>query len=173
MILLLLPLCLVLACRQDSGVRLFEMGYPAFRFTIPPGLSAALPRVVEVPDMRTNISFFMNLYNVSDTAFIKSIRPATATITSENNQDFRFVEEVSVRMCPVGTRPCSSGEEVFYIDNLRARAGNQIKLLPTLRNARPQLLQDRVKMEVVFFFNSTTPYEVESRLDMLFEAYDK
>jgi hypothetical protein len=162
---------LLFACVKDNGQRLFEMVYPNIQFTIPPGLNSFLPRVFEVPTMKTNINFYLKENNM-EIERVKAISPYSARISALDNFDYDFVREISIRVCPIGNDPCTPADEVFYIDNIQRRAGNRVDLLPTLRNAKPILSIDRFKLEVLFFFDTTTPYSVDSRLDMTFEAVE-
>ena len=59
---------------------------------------------------------------------------------------------------------------VLIIDDLRGRAKSSINLLPTQRNIEKLLSEEQYRLELVFYFRNSTPYLVESRLDMLFEA---
>ncbi len=158
------------ACKQDTGVRLFEMVYPNTRFVIPAGLSAALPRVFE-DRVSSNIEFYLN-ENMVDSTQIKAINPFSATIRSLDNEDYDYIREISVRACPDGPEPCTIADEIFYIDNIVNRAGSEVRLLPTLRNARKILLEPRFKLEILFFFAFTTPYSVDSQFDMVFEVVE-
>lgn len=160
---------LLVACTKDNRERLFEMAYPGIDFEIPAGLSNSLPRVFERDNQPTNIQEFVRQTGI-DTAVISGIIPQTARITSLDNLDYDFVEEVSVRVCPAGSAQCTMAEEVFYIDNLQGRAGRTIELLPSLGNAKRVLTKKSYRLEVVFFFRYTTPYTMRSRLDMTFEA---
>jgi hypothetical protein len=167
----LLLLILSAACVRDSRERLFELVYPDVRFEIPAGLVASLPWAFERRSMPTNIGFFLQ-QNKVDTAVISVISPVSARIISLDGANFgyEFVEQVSVLICAEGPQPCTLADEVFYIDDLRGRARERIDLLPTLRNARRNLIQERFKVEVIFFFRTSTPYSVSSRMDMQFEA---
>ncbi|HMN88993.1 MAG TPA: hypothetical protein PKD70_00570 [Saprospiraceae bacterium] len=167
----LLVLLLGTACVRDSRERLFELVYPDVRFEIPAGLVASLPWAFERRSMPTNIGFFLQ-QNKVDTAVISAISPVSARIISLDGANFgyEFVEQVSVLICAEGPQPCTLADEVFYIDDLRGRARERIDLLPTLRNARRNLIQERFKVEVIFFFRTSTPYSVSCRMDMQFEA---
>jgi len=165
-----LLLVLGLACQRDTGQRLFEMVYPNTRFVIPAGLSATLPRVFE-ERVSTNIEFYLN-QNMVDTAQIRAINPFSATLRSLDNQDYDYIREISVRACPDEGDPCTVADEIFYIDNIVNRAGREVRLLPTLKNARPILLKPQFKLEIIFFFAFTTPYSVESQFDMVFEVVE-
>ena len=165
-----LLLITVLACKQDTGQRLFEMVYPNTRFVIPAGLSASLPRVFE-DRVSSNIEFYLN-ENSIDTTQIKAINPFSATMRSLNNEDYDYIREISIRACPDGPEPCTVADEIFYIDRLENRAGREVRFLPTLRNARKTLLEPQFKLEILFFFAFTTPYSVESQFDMIFEVVE-
>jgi hypothetical protein len=168
---LILPLVLLMfTCQRDTGQRLFEMVYPNTRFVIPAGLSAALPRVFE-DRVSSNIEFYLS-ENMVDTVSIRAVNPFSATLRSLDNNDFDYIREISVRVCSDGPDPCTVADEVFYIDNIVNRAGREVRLLPTLKNARPILLEPRFKLEILFFFAFTTPYSVNSQFDMVFEVVE-
>ncbi len=158
------------ACQKDNRERLFELFYPNILFELPAGLSSAVPWALERESLATNIAAYLKDNN-ADTAIITGINPVSARISSlETAFNYDFVEEVSVRICEEGRKPCTPADEVFYINNLRGRARQSIDLLPSLRNAKRNLTKGRFRLEVVFFFRYATPYSVSSRLDMAFEA---
>ena len=145
------------------------MFYPNFQFEVIAGGSAFLPRVSDWKNVQTNIDFFVNEAN-SDTALIKSINPFSARITSRDGGRYEFLREVSVRICEANTNQCTPADEVFYIDNLQNRAGEQIDLLPTLRNVKKQLTEETYRLEIVFFLDYPSQFNIESQLDMTFQA---
>ncbi len=161
---------LMITCQRDTGQRLFEMVYPNTQFTIPAGLSASLPRAFE-QRVSSNIDFYLS-ENLVDTVSIRAINPYSATMRSLDNEDYDYIREISVRVCPDGPEPCTLADEVFYIDNIVNRAGREVRLLPTLKNARPILLEPRFKLEILFYFAYTTPYAVDSQFDMVFEVIE-
>ncbi len=166
----LLSLLLMVACSDDDRERLFDMPYPDIQFEIPAGLSATLPRVFERDNLATNIEFFLQ-DNDLETEMITAINPVAAQITAIDNINYNFVREISVRICDAGSEACGPADEVFFIDRLdEEQVGRVVELLPSLRSAKRNLIQERFKLEVVFFFTNTTPFVVESRLDMRFEA---
>jgi len=168
--LLVLGIGLFFSCQQDSRERLFEMVYPNITFELPAGLSNATPWAFEQESRSTNINFFLD-NNAADTSVVEGILPLSARITSlDSGFGYDFVEEISVRICEEGRALCTPADEVFYIDDLRGRAGQSVDLLPSLRNARRDLVRNRYRLEIVFFFRLSTPYSVRSRLDMSFEA---
>ncbi len=164
-------LLLVWGCRQDTGERIFEMVFPNIQFELPAGLNPNFQQVFQIPLVPTGIADYLR-ENQTDTALIRAILPFAARLTSLDGSafDYDFVEAVSVRICDPGRSNCSDGEEVFYIDNLRGRAGADIRLLPGLRNAKRDLVRSHFRLEVVFVFSYVTPYPVRSRLQMTFEA---
>jgi hypothetical protein len=164
-----ISILLAAACGKDQRERLFEMFFPNIDFEIPAGLSATLPRVFVLEELPTNIAFYLREHG-TDTSVISAISPARARLFTLDNLDYSFVEEISVRICPTTVPECTLADEVFYIDDLFGRAGRDIRLLPSLRNAKQVLSRNQFKLEVVFFFRFTTPYSVNSRLEMSFEA---
>ena len=160
---------LVLTCNRDNRERLFEMVYPNFRFDVIPGGSSFLPRVVEFNSVATNIDFYLDQSN-TDPELITGINPYSARIYSLDGNEFQFVEEISVRICPDGPDPCTPADEAFYIDNLQNRGDEVVELLPTLRNVKNQMLERTIKTEIVFFLRYPPPTSIESAFDMTFEA---
>lgn len=170
-ILFLLFAIIATSCTKDNGQYLFEMFYPNNLFEIPAGVGGAFPREVEWSRVQTNIDLYSSQAGV-DTSVITNISPTSATISSlDDNLDFFFVQEVSIRICPTSQQDCQPADEVFYIDRLNGEAGETIRLLPTLRNVRKQMLGKEFKLEALFFLNSTTPYRMDAKLDMNFEAF--
>lgn len=169
-IVIILLVVITSACTEQRGERLFDMVYPNTRFIIPAGLSSTLPRVFE-ERIASNIQFYLS-DNMVDTAQIQAIRPVSATLFALENDDYDFVREISVRVCPDTQEPCTIADEVFYIDDILNRAGDEVRLLPTLKNARPILLEERYKLEIVFFLGFISPVSVESQFDMIFEAVE-
>lgn len=161
-------LILSIACKKDRRERIFEMTYPGFEFQFPAGLSQFQARVFAFPVVATDINSYLQQFS-TDTSAIAAINPYAATITNNNNIDFDFLQEVSVRACPVGTE-CSAFDEVFYLDDLRNRRLSRLNLLPTLRNVKPLLSGQDFRLEIVFFLSEISPFTMDCRLEMGFEA---
>jgi hypothetical protein len=169
---IVIPFLILIAvgCPKDNRIRLFEMFYPNIVFELPAGLSAAFPRVFEVPVIATNFEAFLRNAAI-DKELINGITPYSARISSlDPGLRYDFLREVSIRICATGTAPCTPADEVFYIDRLQRREDDRIDLLPTLRNVKGLLSGQAFKLEVVFFLDVTSPYNVESKLDIFFEA---
>ncbi len=161
---------LIVACSRDSRERLFEINYPNILFDLPAGLSGNIAWGHSKSDLPSNFRNIVKANN-SDTAVIAGVFPYSARITSLDGFDYNFVEGVSILMCSNEKKQCSLiSDEVFYIDDLRGRAKSSINLLPTQRNIEKLLSEEQYRLELVFYFRNSTPYLVESRLDMLFEA---
>lgn len=162
-------LMVTLSCREDSGEFIFEMPFQGIEFDLPAGLSTFSSYVYEV-ELDSNIDFFLTS-NSTDTSSIEAFNPSFGRIQAlDNGVDFEYIREVSVRICPLGDEPCTLVDEVFFIDSFTPLFGDRIDLLPSLRNARRDLIQDRFKLEVVFVLNFISPYSVRNRLDLRFEA---
>jgi hypothetical protein len=161
----------LLACQRDERERLFELVYPNTPFEIPAGLSPGLvPRALVLDGFTSNLRFYLDAHN-TDTSAIAGIFPFSATIRSLDGTDLDFIREVSVRMCPLGSGACTQAEEVFYINDLQInRVGSQIRLLPTLINAKRHFVRERFKLEVWFFLYQPSPFAIPCRLEMAFEA---
>lgn len=161
-------LILSMACKKDRRERIFELTYPNFEFQFPAGLSQFQARVFAYPSVATDINSYLQQFS-TDTSAIFAINPYYATISNSNNLDFDFLQEVSVRACPVGTE-CSAFDEVFYLDDLRNRQLSQLRLLPTLRNVKPLFSGQNFRLEIVFFLSEISPFTLDCRLEMGFEA---
>ena len=161
-------LILSIACRKDRRERIFELTYPNFEFQFPAGLSQFQARVFAFPSVATDINSYLQQFS-TDTSAIAAINPYSATIVNDNNVDFDFLQEVSVRACPVGTE-CTAFDEVFYLDDLRNRRLSRLNLFPTLRNVKPVFSQQNFRLEIVFFLSEISPFTMDCRLEMGFEA---
>jgi hypothetical protein len=169
---IVIPFLLLIAvgCPKDNRIRLFEMFYPNIVFELPAGLSATLPRVYEIPGIATNFEAFLKNSGLNKD-LIAGITPYSARISSlDPGLRYDFLREVSIRICATGTKPCTPADEVFYLDRLQRREDDRIDLLPTLRNVKPLLSGQAFKLEVVFFLDVASPYNIESKLDLFFEA---
>lgn len=159
------------ACRQDERERIFDLVYPNIPFELPAGLPSGLvPRALVQDGFSSNLRYYLDTYQ-TDTSAIAGIFPFSATIRSLDGSDLNFFQEISVRICPQGSTSCTQADEVFYIDNLQqSRTGPQIRLLPTLINAKRHFAKDRFKLEVWFFLQYPSPRAIPCRLEMTFEA---
>ncbi|MBK7478108.1 MAG: hypothetical protein IPI11_19640 [Haliscomenobacter sp.] len=159
------------ACQKDQRERIFEMDYPNIPFSIPAGLSPGpIPRALVLDDFSSNLRYYLTTYS-TDTSAIGAILPLSANIRALDDTDLDFIQEVSVRICPQGSKGCTPADEVFYINDLqRNRIGSQIRLLPTLVNAKRNLSKERFKLEIWFYLYDLSPYAIPCRLDMRFEA---
>jgi hypothetical protein len=162
---------LAVACRKDERERLFDLVYPNIPFELPAGLPPGLiPRALVLDGFSSNLRYYLDTYN-TDTSAIAGIFPYAASIRSLDGSDLDFFEEISVRICPQGSTSCTQADEVFYIDNLQQnRTGFQVRLLPTLINARRHFYKERFKLEVWFFLRFPSPRIIPCRLEMQFEA---
>ncbi len=166
----ILFILLLVSCTRDSREFLFELFYPNNEFTIQAGLGGFFPIEKEWNQVATNFTFFLDDAGV-ELEQISGIRPVSARLTSlDPSLDFFFVEEVSVRICNASEEDCFDADEAFYIDRLLGRADDSIELLPTLVDFKDVLTDDRIKLELILFLNSNTPYNLQGRLDMTFEA---
>jgi len=162
---------LALACKRDDRQRIFEMNYPNIAFTIPAGLApGVIPKTLVLDDFSSNLRYYLDTYQ-TDTSALAAIQPFAAQITALDFSNLNFIEEISVRMCPQGSASCTRAEEIFYIDRLGIeRVGAQIKLLPTLIDAKRLLAKDRFKLEIWFYLYRVSPQAIPCRLEMSFEA---
>ena len=160
-------------CSKDNPQRLFEMFYPNIRFDIPAGLPGGpIPQVLVIDDLPTGYDFYLSQNGVSD-GEVAAINAASATLTALDNFDFDFIFAISVRVCAAGSPSCNMVDEVFYLeyeDILAQRGSSELRLLPSLINAKRTLSNDRFKLELWFNFDFATPASISTRLDMTFDA---
>ena len=64
----------LLGCRGDNRLTIFEMVFPNITFDLPAGLTGSLPRVFAIDDLRTNYQRYLRDNN-TDTALIQGIEP--------------------------------------------------------------------------------------------------
>lgn len=159
---------LAAGCVKDKREVIFDMIYPNFDFELPAGLNPSFAAVIEFPSVSSNIADYLKDNN-TDTSAIAAIRPNFARILSQSGRVFDFLEEVSVRICPVG-QDCSEFDEIFYLDDMTNRQYNTIELLPTLRNSKKLLSGARFRLEVVFFLSEISPFLMECQMDMGLQA---
>ena len=166
---------LMMTCTKDNPRRLFEMIYPNIEFEIPAGLPGGqVPQALVLDNQPTRYEFFLEQNDLSDER-VSAINPASATLSSIDNFGWEFIFALSVRMCPVGAEPCTNVDEVFYLtyeDILDQRGRSDLRLIPSLINAKRILAEEAYKLEVWFNFDFTTPARVDARLDMRFEAVE-
>lgn len=166
-----LALSLLLGCHRDVRERIFDMRYPNIPFTIPAGLSPGIaPRTLVLDDFPSNLRYYLETYK-TDTSAIGAIQPFSASIITLDGSNLDFISEISLRICTQGSASCARSDEVFYIDRLQfERVGNQIRLLPTLINAKRLLSKERFKLELWFYLYQVSPISIPCRLEMEFEA---
>lgn len=111
-ILTLLILTIISACKKDKGLTEFDLKYQA-TFTIPSNSPVDVPLPVPTPDVTTNsTSEFSN--NGTTTSLVKEIKlkEITLTITNPSGQNFNFLKSAHIF---IGADNLSD-LEVAYID---------------------------------------------------------
>ncbi len=169
--LLLTTILLATGCRDAPRDRIFQMIYPNLTFEIPPGVGSSLSLVFEFPLLATNFEDYLQENEVEE-SIVKGIYPVSATITSQDGGEYFYVQEAEVRVCEVGTDCRPELDAVFYIDQLNGRANTKIDFLPGLQNVRNLMSGEEFRLEVVLKLRlgDVTPYSVQSKLDLAFEA---
>lgn len=159
---------LLLSCTKDEGEVLFEMVYPNFEVSIPPGLGTLSSHVLNISNIDTNIDFFLN--NAGITAEqLNTISPARATLTSLDGFDFDIIDEISIRICDPQDINCNL--EIFYLDNIPFNIGAELRMQPTLADVKQFLTLEQFRIELVIVqLRDITPILIESELDISFEA---
>ena len=160
------------ACRQDNRDPLFDMFFPNLQFTVQAGENPTLPGSYTKRMISTNIDTYLIDFN-TDTTAISEISPLSASLVSINGNDYNFLHEISVRICPDSSEPCQPADEVFYIDRLQEfREDEVIELLPGLRDVREELIGEAIRLEVVMFFAFSPPLNYETQFSMTFRAFE-
>jgi len=161
---------MLVTCRNDNGIPLFEMTYPPLDFSRQGGQSPFVADVVQVSNIPTKYLEFVNAYG-ADAMEVNRILPRFARLISVDGLDLGHLSSVSVRICPNDQVDCTLADEIFFRDDLFRRQKTTIDLDPGLKNFKDLLTGDRYKLEVVFTYADITPYSVDWRLEYGFEAY--
>jgi len=161
--LLLLPF-LLLNCNKDD-VELFRMDYRE-NFEIQGGLSAFFQWQFEVNNINTRKSTYLTTHSVGE-AEITSINPQSARLTSVSGIDFRFIKCISIRIYEDDP---TQYREIFYRDNIPFNIGSTLDLLPTLINAKIELLEEEFNILVNMEYRDQTPQTIEVVMDLEFAA---
>lgn len=163
---------LFFSCRKEKRVRIFEMGYQNLEFEIPAGINGSQALIFEFPELKTNFQSFLDLHN-ADLSSIGGIYPLNARITSFDDSDYYYIQEVEIRVCSSEQNDCTAQlDGVFYIEDLNGRADRIIDLQPGLQNVKSLMSGEYFRLEVVLFLNfgQITPYNQLSHLNMTFEV---
>ncbi|WP_157974437.1 hypothetical protein [Lewinella sp. IMCC34183] len=163
----LLGILILTGCSPDSlGDRLFDLNYPVVDFTIPAGQPSFQTFVVARPRMGTNFRQEMaeNGYTEDDIDLVGGIR---ARVTSLSGEDFREIERMELRVCPVDAiGGCTFIDLMFSVDELGGRRQQVVNLNPGQKNFRNVFLNnDEVRMELVITPFSITSQNIEARLE--------
>ena len=164
-LLALLGLCVLLACPSSSrGERLFDITYDPIEFVVPAGQVAPQLFVVSRNNMVTRF-----LSTLDDSGFtadeVDQVGGVRARVVSLSGEDFREIDRVELRVCPITEPQCSIADIMFSVDH-EGRRQQVINLNPGLRNFRPLYLeQETVRMEVVFYPLGVTSQNIETRLE--------
>lgn len=163
-----LLLSLLVSCRNDTGVRLFTMNFIT-EFSFNGVLNTIESHYFPVGPLNSNISRLMNENDVSDED-ITRIEPNFAVLKSLDGYDLDFIEEISVRICPVSGGTCQL--EVFYLDDIPFRTRDEIDLLPSLSNVKSFFInQNQFRLELVFLrLRNFSPANMQLRFDFGFDA---
>jgi hypothetical protein len=157
-------------CRQDAGEPLFDMVYEPQRFEISAGRNPIVSDGFGFPPIQTRFAALLDANNHSIDE-VTQILPLTARLISEDGQDFSFLSQISVRICPNTGDQCTQADEVFFSTDLYRRRWENIQLDPGLRNVRDLLTGDQFRLEVVLTYGEITPYSMSCRFEYSFRAY--
>lgn len=159
-------------CRKERANRLFLMPFQAVDFTIPAGFPSNQALVFEYDVLPTHIEELLSANGVEEEQ-IGGIFPYTASLESLDGGEYYYIQNMEIRICsPIESQCEPSFDAVFSATDLNGSANRDIVLFPGLQNKKEILLEDHIKMEVIIFigFGQITPYTVDSRLKMVFEA---
>ena len=169
-IMVLLLLAGLVSCRNDTGVRLFDMNYFNNRLTIPGVLNVIESHFFTIGPLETNISTLLTS-NALQPDEVSRIEPFFATLTALDGADLAFIEEISVRICPTdGQGNCQL--EIFFLDDIPFNVRDQIELLPSLSNIKEFIIdQQSFTIQVVLLrLRDFSPANVELQFDFALEA---
>ena len=163
-----LPLLLfVLGCGDSNrGDQLFQVVYDPLPIVIPAGSPAFATLVVADPSIETGI---MRAIQESETDIeaIDEISGRFARLVSVSGEDFREIERLELRLCPVDQNlGCDQFDLLFSVSDLFGRRQQVVNLNPGLKNFRELLLSsERVRFELVITPGQTTTRTIEARLE--------
>lgn len=107
---------------------------------------------------------------VDDINVFGGLRARVVSITGE---DFREIERMEVRACPVGTPGgCDRGNIVFSQGDLFGRRLQSVDLSPSLLNFKTLFVgNENVRVELVFVLGQSTTRNLEGRLEWAMAAF--
>lgn len=164
-------LCAGYGCsREFEGDLLFTVTYPLLNVGIPAGQTGSFV----LSRGRFPNSFAQALLENGVSADeVDLVGGFRARLVSLSGGDFREIERVDLRACPVGT-PNGCTDITFNLFSLRDnfnRRQQQINLNPSLVNARALFLGDEAfRFELVVFPGQTTTVPIDARLEWEIQA---
>ena len=164
-------LLLLSTCRGDRGERLFEMNYPPITFTLPAGVVWPQSWVVARSPISSQYQERLNENNLT-TDQVSAVGGAYARLTALDDNDFRALQSVSVRVCPPGIEPCTEADEIFFLGELFGRRQQVLNLNPGLRNIKPLVEAGPYKVELIITPAQSTPAAIQCRFEWSFEAVE-
>jgi hypothetical protein len=168
--LLFLSVLTWMGCREDVGEPLFDLVYPPQQFEISAGRNPIVSDGFGFPPVQTRFTAQLDANNHTIDE-VTQVLPLSARLISEDGQDFSFLSEISVRICPNTGDQCTQADEVFFSTDLYRRRWETIQLDPGLRNVRELLMGDQFRLEVVLTYGEITPYSMSCRIEYSFRAY--
>ena len=157
----------VLGCGDnDRGDQLFQVVYDPVSITIPAGRPAFATLVVADPSIETGILRAIQ-ESETDIEAVDEISGRFARLVSVSGEDFRELERLELRLCPVGQNlGCDQFDLLFSVDDLFGRRQQVVNLNPGLKNFRNLLLgNEQVRFELVITPGQTTTRSIEARLE--------
>ncbi|NJB87369.1 hypothetical protein GGR26_003149 [Lewinella marina] len=167
LLLALLSIVLLSGCPRSSlGERLFDINYPVINFTIPAGQPSFQTFVVAQPRLETRFQEQLDAsgFTADDVDLVGGIR---ARVTSLSGEDFREIERMELRVCPVSSpNGCTFIDLMFSIDDLGGRRQQTVNLNPGEKNFRNVFLEnEEVRMELVITPFDVTTQNIDARLE--------
>ena len=169
-VLLVLVLLTHSSCRQDQGERLFELNYPNQSFEVNKVLNTIESHFFIIGPLPNTLNSVLKNSTATEND-ITRIEPFYASITSIDGFSFKFIEEISIRICNVSD-PSRCDLEIFYLDQIPFSAGDRLELLPSLANVKDYLIgENQFTIEVVFLrLRDFSPAQMDLRLNFGFDV---
>ena len=168
-----LTVLLASGCNNDGiGTRLFDVRYDPINVIIPAGQQAGVQWVLGID--RFPARFLNEMRDAGVTADeIDAVYGSRARLTSLTGEDFRQIEGLEIRACPVGSPGgCDPLSRVFSMRDLYGRRQATIDINPAPPNLRDLFLTDElIRVEFIVIPGETTNRTIEARLEWSVGAF--
>ena len=152
---------------SSSPPPLFVMNLEA-DFTIPAGLNTLDTHYFVLRGIPTFSRNYVN--NPAGRAAVSGVFPRRAEINARFDQlDWAIVQEISI--WAVSSSDSSIKKEVFYENRIDFSNVRELRLSSSLSEVKDILFQDQLTLEVRIRLRNITPFEIDTRLTLNFEAH--